>query len=51
MPGIMRQTHGSVGAIIVLQLWLFLSGFVLLLRAKLNAELMRSADVEPSAER
>ena len=27
----------------VLQLWLFLSGYVMLLGAKLNAELMRSA--------
>ena len=40
------RTYGSVGAIVVLQLWLFLSGFVLLLGAKLNAELMRSAGVE-----
>ena len=37
------QTYGSVGAIVVLQLWLFLSGYVMLLGAKLNAELMRSA--------
>jgi len=37
------QTYGSVGAVVVLQLWLFLSGYVLLLGAKLNTELMRSA--------
>lgn len=48
--GSTRQTYGSVGAIIVLQLWLFLSGFVLLLGARLNTELMRSASVEHSAE-
>ncbi len=35
------QTYGSVGAIVVLQLWLFLSGYVVLLGAKLNTELMR----------
>lgn len=40
------RTYGSIGAIIVLQLWLFVSGFVLLLGAKLNTELMRSAGVE-----
>lgn len=48
--GSTRQTYGSVGAIIVLQLWLFLSGFVLLLGAKLNTELMRSANVELGAK-
>lgn len=48
--GTTHQTYGSVGAIIVLQLWLFLSGFVLLLGAKLNTELMRSANIELSAK-
>ena len=36
------STYGTVGAIVVLQLWLFLSGYIMLLGAKLNAELMRS---------
>jgi membrane protein len=48
--GTTHRTYGSVGAIVVLQLWLFLSGFVLLLGAKLNSELMRSANVERGAE-
>jgi membrane protein len=47
--GTTHQTYGSVGAIVVLQLWLFLSGFVLLLGAKLNSELMRSANVKSSS--
>lgn len=38
------QTYGSVGSIVILQLWLLLSGYVLLLGARLNFELMRSAD-------
>ena len=40
------RTYGSVGAIVVLQLWLFLSGYVMLLGAKLNTELMRGAGVD-----
>lgn len=48
--GTTRQTYGSVGAIIVLQLWLFLSGFVLMLGAKLNTELMHTANVGCSVE-
>lgn len=40
------RTYGSVGAIVVLQLWLFLSGYVMLLGAKLNIELMRSAGIK-----
>ncbi len=43
------RTYGSIGAIVVLQLWLFASSFVLLLGAKLNTELMRSAGMEPQA--
>ena len=39
------RTYGTVGAIVVLQLWLFLSGYIMLLGAKLNAELMRRAGV------
>ncbi len=37
------RTYGTVGAIVVLQMWLFLSGYIMLLGAKLNAELMRRA--------
>lgn len=44
------RTYGTVGAIIVLQLWLFLSGYVMLLGAKLNYELMQSAGVDATHE-
>lgn len=37
------RTHGSLGAAIVLQIWLFLSAFILIIGAKLNAEIMRCA--------
>ena len=40
------RTYGTVGAIVVLQLWLFLSGYIMLLGAKLNAELMHCAGVK-----
>lgn len=40
------RTYGTVGAIVVLQLWLFLSGYIVLLGAKLNAELIRSAGLK-----
>lgn len=37
-----QRTYGSLGAVIVLQIWLFLSAYILLLGAALNAELERS---------
>lgn len=37
-----QRTYGSLGAVIVLQIWLFLSAYTLLLGAALNAELGRS---------
>jgi len=43
-------TYGSVGAIVVLQLWLFLSAYVMLLGAKLNTELMRCAGMHANSE-
>ncbi len=39
------RTYGPVGAVVVLQLWLMLSAYILLLGAKLNAEAMSAADV------
>ncbi len=45
------RSYDSVGAIIVLQLWLFLSGYVMLLGAKWNHELMRSAGVDAASAR
>lgn len=43
------STYGSVAAIVVLQLWLFLSGYLMLLGAKLNTELLHRATPIPSA--
>ena len=37
------RTYGSIGAVIVLQIWLFLSAYALLLGAKLNSELEKGA--------
>jgi len=37
------STYGSLSAVIVLQLWLMLSAFILLFGAKLNAEALRTA--------
>jgi len=45
------RTYGTVGAIVVLQLWLFLSGYIMLLGARLNVELMRSAGMETGGSR
>lgn len=36
-----NATYGSVGAVIVLLMWLFISGFVFLLGAEVNAEMER----------
>lgn len=48
--GSYRGRYGSIGAVIVLQIWLFLSGYVVLFGAKLNTELMRSAGVAESEQ-
>ena len=45
--GNFNQTYGSLGAVVVLLLWLFLSGFVVVLGAELNAEAERQAGVGP----
>ncbi|MFV0624288.1 YihY/virulence factor BrkB family protein [Sphingomonas sp. ac-8] len=37
------STYGSLSAVVVLQLWLMLSAYILLLGARLNAEAMRGA--------
>jgi membrane protein len=39
------STYGSLSAVIVLQLWLMLSAYILLIGARLNAEAMRAAGV------
>ena len=39
------DTYGSLAAVVVLMLWLMVSAWVLLLGARLNAEVMRSAGI------
>ena len=49
--GSYNATYGSLGAIVVLLTWLYLSSYVLLFGAELNSELERqAAPVEPQAE-
>jgi len=51
--GSYNETYGTLGAVIILLLWLWLSSFVLLLGAELNAELERQTreDTTRGAER
>jgi len=44
-----NATYGSLGAVVVLLLWLYLSAYVLLIGAELNAELEREASAKPAA--
>jgi membrane protein len=46
--GGLNETYGSLTAVIVLLLWLFLGAFVILLGAEINAALEREGDHEPS---
>ena len=46
-----NATYGSLGAVVVLLLWLYLSAYVLLIGAELNAELEREAAAKPSVPR
>jgi len=39
------STYGSLSAVVVFQLWLMLSAFILLFGAKLNAEALRTANI------
>ncbi|BAV66014.1 YihY/virulence factor BrkB family protein [Sphingobium cloacae] len=41
-----NETYGSLGAVVVLQLWLFVSAFVVLLGAQINAEAERQTSAE-----
>ena len=46
------KTYGSLGAIIILLLWFYLSAYIILLGAELNAEIERqAAQSGPKAER
>ena len=47
--GNFNETYGSLGAVVVLMLWLFLSGFVVVLGAELNAEAERQAGANPAS--
>ncbi len=41
-----NETYGSLGAVVVLQLWLFVSAYVVLLGAQINAEAERQTSAE-----
>ncbi len=41
-----NETYGSLGAVVVLQLWLYVSAFVVLLGAQLNQEAERQTSVD-----
>jgi uncharacterized BrkB/YihY/UPF0761 family membrane protein len=43
--------YGAIGAVIVLMLWLYLSGFALLLGAELNAEIDKALPSRDTAPR
>ena len=46
--------HGTIGAMIVLMLWFYLSGFALLVGAELNAEIdkaLHPRHTQPAGER
>lgn len=45
--GSYNETYGSIGAVVVLMLWLYLTAFVVLLGAELNGEAERQAGREP----
>lgn len=45
--GSYNETYGSVGAIVVLMLWLYLSAFTLLVGAEVDAELSGCRDTDP----
>jgi membrane protein len=46
-----NETYGSMGAVVVVMLWLFLTGFVVLFGAELNAEIERQTRKDSTAGR
>src|SRR5918997_1195 len=45
--GSYNETYGALGAIVVVMLWLFISAYVVIVGAELNAELERQTAVDP----
>jgi membrane protein len=45
-----NKTYGSLGAVVVLQLWLFVSAYIVLLGAQINAEAERQTSVDTSVD-
>lgn len=45
-----NETYGSLGAVVVLQLWLYVSAFVVLLGAQINAEAERQTSADTQVE-
>ena len=46
-----NKTYGSVGAIVVLLMWFYITGFVVLLGAELNAEMERQTSQDTTRAR
>jgi membrane protein len=44
------KTYGSLGAVIILLLWLYITGFTILLGGELNSEIGRAADAQAEHE-
>lgn len=49
--GNFNKTYGSLGAVVVLMLWLFLTGFIVILGAELNAEAERQTAYDTTTGR
>lgn len=45
-----NKTYGSLGAVVVLQLWLYVSSYVVLLGAQINAEAERQTSVDTQVD-
>lgn len=48
--GAYTAVHGAIGTVVVLMLWLYLSGFALLVGAELNAEIDKALGVDDPVE-
>ena len=43
--GSYNKTYGSIGAVIVLLLWLFITGFIIIVGAEINAVIEHSSEI------